>query len=468
MDKLLIYTTVGKSEGYVKLLDYFCESLCLTNNDNLKNLLILCDKSFHLKVRAILEKYAFLDWHIMDMPDSLSSEEASMHKLNIFEWPHIMEYNNCLFVDADCLFTNKLNFLFDTPVYDNKLYIFAEMNDTKYNNLVYFCLSQENNKDNLYYSKKQLEWLDKKSKFPFNAGLFLFKISPLMKLHFKSLVNFIKNFKGSFFYEQSFMNTYFHLNDVSDFSKFNEKNVFMENAILKPVDEQYNIIHFNRGAGDHIKKEQKMKKYLSEKLISRQYKFELFENRIQMINELIPYGATIAEIGVFKGQFTLEILKRNPKHLYLIDCWENHTVISGDQDGNNVEHFPSGEQLYKDLKEQLKFYPNVSFHRQFSNDFLPLLKENTLDAVYIDGDHSYEAVKRDLEMSYPKIKQFGWIMGHDYEMNYAKTNNSYQFGVKQAVDEFCAKYDLKICAKGMDGCVSYAIWKVPGLKIKQK
>lgn len=51
----------------------------------------------------------------------------------------------------------------------------------------------------------------------------------------------------------------------------------------------------------------------------------------------------------------------------------------------------------------------------------------------------------------------GYIMGHDYEMNMSKAKTRYNFGVKQAVDEFCNKYNHKILSKAMDGCVSYCI-----------
>jgi hypothetical protein len=69
-------------------------------------------------------------------------------------------------------------------------------------------------------------------------------------------------------------------------------------------------------------------------------------------------------------------------------------------------------------------------------------------------------VKRDLELAYPKIKKYGWIMGHDYEMNMTKAKNAYEFGVKKAVTEFCEKYNLKVDVKANDGCVSYAIRKL--------
>jgi cephalosporin hydroxylase len=79
--------------------------------------------------------------------------------------------------------------------------------------------------------------------------------------------------------------------------------------------------------------------------------------------------------------------------------------------------------------------------------------------IYIDADHSYEGCKRDLNISFKKVKSGGYIMGHDYEMNMNKAQKEYSFGVKQAVDEFCISYNQRICAKGFDGCVSYAIQK---------
>jgi len=83
--------------------------------------------------------------------------------------------------------------------------------------------------------------------------------------------------------------------------------------------------------------------------------------------------------------------------------------------------------------------------------------DNHFDMIYIDGDHSYEGVKRDIRTAFLKIKNGGWIMGHDYEMNMKKAHRSYNFGTKAAVDEFCKANGQTIFAKALDGCVSYAI-----------
>ena len=59
--------------------------------------------------------------------------------------------------------------------------------------------------------------------------------------------------------------------------------------------------------------------------------------------------------------------------------------------------------------------------------------------------------------AYIKIKNKGYIIGHDYEMNMQKAHTNYNFGTKEAVDEFCIKYNQKIISKAYDGCVSFCI-----------
>lgn len=62
------------------------------------------------------------------------------------------------------------------------------------------------------------------------------------------------------------------------------------------------------------------------------------------------------------------------------------------------------------------------------------------DYIYIDGDHTYKAVARDLEASHKKLAKDGVIVCDDY---------GNPCGVKQAVDEFTKKY--KYSLEHMDG-----------------
>jgi len=177
-----------------------------------------------------------------------------------------------------------------------------------------------------------------------------------------------------------------------------------------------------------------------------------FDTRIDMIRALVPTRGVIGEIGVFKCDFARQLVNvLHPKRLVLFDLFEG-PMCSGDVDGNDVTWCDMGEMYLEAQKlgEAVKGDSSTS---------LSTFEDDTFDMLYIDGDHSYEGVRKDLEQAYKKVKPGGWIMGHDYEMNMNKAKTKYDFGVKKAVDEFCAQKNLVIHAKGLDGCVSFAIRK---------
>jgi hypothetical protein len=67
--------------------------------------------------------------------------------------------------------------------------------------------------------------------------------------------------------------------------------------------------------------------------------------------------------------------------------------------------------------------------REFEN-------EEAVDFVYIDGNHSYDAVKQDIMLYYPLIKNNGLIGGHDY--------TPYTESVMRAVNEFAEEAKLEL------------------------
>lgn len=67
-----------------------------------------------------------------------------------------------------------------------------------------------------------------------------------------------------------------------------------------------------------------------------------------------------------------------------------------------------------------------------------MFEDDYFDFIYIDADHTYEAVKSDLESWYPKLKKGGIMSGHDY----VEVTTSVPFGVVQAVNEFLKKNNI--------------------------
>lgn len=132
------------------------------------------------------------------------------------------------------------------------------------------------------------------------------------------------------------------------------------------------------------------------------------------------------EIGVFKGNNALEILNHvNISKLYLIDPFETHSKYNNWDDYEGL--------VRKKLSSFSNFY---KLFVDFSYNVVNVFDDNSLDFVYIDGDHCYEAVKKDIKLFYPKIKEGGIIGGHDYTPRYP--------GVARAVLEFQDEMSIQV------------------------
>jgi len=132
-----------------------------------------------------------------------------------------------------------------------------------------------------------------------------------------------------------------------------------------------------------------------------------------------------SEIGVGHGLNAKTMLKLLPiEKLYLVDPYN------------------SDDETYNEVRKYLAKYGNkITFIRKTSEkavDDIP----NQLDFVYIDGSHNYEAVKRDIELFYNKLKKGGVIGGHDFWAN--------EIGVCKAVLEFAENNKLKLNGKLTD------------------
>ena len=83
--------------------------------------------------------------------------------------------------------------------------------------------------------------------------------------------------------------------------------------------------------------------------------------------------------------------------------------------------------------------------RGLSHEVVDKVNDATLDFVYIDANHSYDAVRQDLRDWYPKLKPGGIIAGDDYTINpLERINSSSVFGVKKAVDEFVLEHKKNV------------------------
>jgi hypothetical protein len=158
-------------------------------------------------------------------------------------------------------------------------------------------------------------------------------------------------------------------------------------------------------------------------------------------------GMVTAELGVFTGDFSRQLIPYT-SHLYLVDTWDGY-MESGDKDGENIKTVENMEGVYYDLLGELESI-DVSVIRCDSLEWLNGLEDDCLDCVYIDTSHTYNRVSNELFFGLKKVKEGGWISGHDL--------NIHEVGL--AVEHFCKKNDLDIDFVTDDRFPSYFIHKL--------
>ena len=140
------------------------------------------------------------------------------------------------------------------------------------------------------------------------------------------------------------------------------------------------------------------------------------------------------EIGVDEGVNAERILtKLLIKRLYLIDPYIPYTYRYG------IFITAGKEALAR--KRLNKFQSKTVFLIGKSEDVFTNIPNN-LDFAYIDGNHSYESVKQDIQNYFPKIKPGGILGGHDFFADY--------IGLTTAVLEFVKDNNLRLYGGNMD------------------
>lgn len=159
-------------------------------------------------------------------------------------------------------------------------------------------------------------------------------------------------------------------------------------------------------------------------------------NRKHITNILVDYklhGYGV-EIGVKQGEFSKHILEHwKGMKLYLVDPWASQDTTVYDE--THHDHNSDYECCLNNIKPYEGKYEII---RDFSNNAYKQFEDEFFDFIYIDANHSYEAVKEDLTLWYPKLKKGGLFCGDDYTYKPEEPNifEGYSFGVRRAVDEF--------------------------------
>lgn len=120
-----------------------------------------------------------------------------------------------------------------------------------------------------------------------------------------------------------------------------------------------------------------------------------------------------AEIGVWRGEFAEQLLRRCPsiERYYMIDPWRHL------EQWNKPANVQDGEfdEIYDEAMRRTDFAAaRRVVLRSRTQAALAEIPDGTLDAVYIDGDHTLRGITVDLVSAYDKPAPGGFVMGDDF------------------------------------------------------
>jgi hypothetical protein len=180
-------------------------------------------------------------------------------------------------------------------------------------------------------------------------------------------------------------------------------------------------------------------------------KLKLFKNSHIMYDNIIPKNKIGCELGVCMGENAAHLfLSTKPSLLYLVDLWE------GPKDGEKSPHYNRWRGGDHSDDVRLKFKEEeeqgrVKLIKYGTVRFLDTLDDNYLDWVYLDSDHQYGHVSRELDRSFKKVKKGGIIMGHDFCFQ-----GYYELGVIAPVIEACQAGKMTMIALTREPLTSWA------------
>ncbi len=146
------------------------------------------------------------------------------------------------------------------------------------------------------------------------------------------------------------------------------------------------------------------------------------------------------EIGVAAGEYSEIICLNNPQMaVYGIDSWAPY---KGYRDYTKDSTF---KKLYETTLKRMKTYRNYQIIKDFSEYALRYFADNSVDFVYIDGNHSEPYVSQDINGWYKKVKTGGILAGHDYARMRGKTESATldtNWQVKDAIQRFTKENNI--------------------------
>lgn len=174
---------------------------------------------------------------------------------------------------------------------------------------------------------------------------------------------------------------------------------------------------------------------------------------LEIISELKP--TSVLEIGVLEGVTSrnicelLNILHKGNFNFTGIDLFGEDLAINNEKEFTPITkkfsnpfkwiYFRIITRMDPHSKKGVefllrKFKKNIKIIKGYSDNILKKINLDNVDFVFLDGGHSYETVKKDLDILVSKLKSRSIIICDDYNKN--------EYGVKKAIDEIKSKHSF--------------------------
>lgn len=153
------------------------------------------------------------------------------------------------------------------------------------------------------------------------------------------------------------------------------------------------------------------------------------------------------EVGTHLGEYAEKILDVwKPGFLFCIDPYENSPDYSEQEKflwgatRNRHDHYM---EAYKRL-ERFIAVSRCAIQQLTSSQACLNFADDSLDFVYLDGNHREPYVSEDIRNWYSKVKPGGLLLGHDFVMSGEITTDNWDADIQPAIMQFAESQSLDL------------------------
>ena len=130
------------------------------------------------------------------------------------------------------------------------------------------------------------------------------------------------------------------------------------------------------------------------------------------------------------------LLHRSCHKYFGVDPWNKYDETDPCSQGNRKRDRKAAEKIAQGFSNICKLLPMTS--KEASKRF----RDNSIQLVYIDGNHQPEYVREDLNLWWPKVAEGGFLAGHDIICPHPNIN--WGRNIQPLVFSFCRERDLDL------------------------